>query len=59
MLTTKHYMTQTQSRGRERHDEDWSPGTANVHTGESKEPMWTIFSGLFSLTLGESLWLMK
>ncbi|PWN53700.1 Endonuclease/exonuclease/phosphatase [Violaceomyces palustris] len=42
----------SKSRGRERYDDpDWNPETPNVHTGDSKEPMWTIFSSLFSLTL--------
>lgn len=39
-------------RGRERWDDaDWTEGTPNCHRGESTEPMWTIFSSLFSLTL--------
>lgn len=39
-------------RGRERHDDpDWTPETPNPHEGASREPMWTIFSSLFSLTL--------
>ncbi|KAN0059957.1 RNA exonuclease ngl2 [Thecaphora frezii] len=42
----------TETRGRERHDDEtWSEGQRNVHTGDCKEPMWTIFSSLFSLTL--------
>ncbi|KAJ1020174.1 hypothetical protein NDA16_004454 [Ustilago loliicola] len=40
------------ARGRERWDDpDWTPETPNCHTGDSTEPMWTIFSSLFSLTL--------
>ncbi|CBQ70899.1 conserved hypothetical protein [Sporisorium reilianum SRZ2] len=40
------------ARGRERWDDaEWTPETPNCHTGESTEPMWTIFSSLFSLTL--------
>lgn len=40
------------ARGRERWDDaDWTPETLNCHTGDSTEPMWTIFSSLFSLTL--------
>ncbi|EST05715.1 Endonuclease/exonuclease/phosphatase [Kalmanozyma brasiliensis GHG001] len=40
------------ARGRERWDDEaWTPETPNVHTGDSTEPMWTIFSSLFSLTL--------
>lgn len=40
------------ARGRERwDDEECTPETPNVHTGDSTEPMWTIFSSLFSLTL--------
>lgn len=39
-------------RGRERWDDaNWTPGQTNIHTGPSAEPMWTIFSSLFSLTL--------
>ncbi|GAK64207.1 endonuclease/exonuclease/phosphatase [Moesziomyces antarcticus] len=39
-------------RGRERWDDpDWTPETPNCHTGDSTEPMWTIFSSLFCLTL--------
>lgn len=39
-------------RGRERWDDpDWTPETGNCHQGDSAEPMWTIFSSLFSLTL--------
>ncbi|PWZ01758.1 Endonuclease/exonuclease/phosphatase [Testicularia cyperi] len=39
-------------RGRERWDDaNWTPETPNCHTGDCKEPMWTIFSSLFSLTL--------
>ena len=40
------------ARGRERWDDsEWTPETPNCHTGDSTEPMWTIFSSLFSLTL--------
>ncbi|TKY87667.1 hypothetical protein EX895_003248 [Sporisorium graminicola] len=40
------------ARGRERWDDAaWTPETPNCHTGDSTEPMWTIFSSLFSLTL--------
>lgn len=40
------------TRGRERWDDtEWTPDTPNCHTGDSTEPMWTIFSSLFSLTL--------
>ncbi|GAC98908.1 hypothetical protein PHSY_006503 [Pseudozyma hubeiensis SY62] len=40
------------ARGRERwDDQEWTPDTPNCHTGDSTEPMWTIFSSLFSLTL--------
>lgn len=39
-------------RGRERWDDaSWTPETPNCHTGDNTEPMWTIFSSLFSLTL--------
>ncbi|KDN35683.1 Endonuclease/exonuclease/phosphatase [Tilletiaria anomala UBC 951] len=41
----------TPGRGRERWDEHWTPETPNLHEGPSREPMWTIFSSLFSLTL--------
>ncbi len=42
----------TPGRGRERYDdESWTPNTPNPHEGPSREPMWTIFSSLFSLTL--------
>nr|CDI56283.1 uncharacterized protein BN887_03583 [Melanopsichium pennsylvanicum 4] len=39
-------------RGRERYDDpNWTSETPNCHLGHSTEPMWTIFSSLFSLTL--------
>lgn len=41
-------------RGRERYDDaEWTENTPNPHLGDNCEPMWTIFSSLFSLTLGE------
>jgi RNA exonuclease NGL2 len=39
-------------RWRERHDDaDWSPDAPNPHLDSSFEPMYTLFSALFSLTL--------
>ncbi|KAK0545943.1 RNA exonuclease ngl2, partial [Tilletia horrida] len=40
------------SRGRERwNDDTWTPDSPNSHLGDGHEPMWTLFSPLFSLTL--------